>query len=429
VIYTRVGTCNSIHGTLATYANDLLNLAAGRLGAEGGAMFPEPALDAARIAELSGMNGHARWRSRVRGLPETASLLPAATLAEEMETAGPGQVRALLAIAGNPVLSTPNGPRLARAIGRLEFVAAIDLYITETTRHADVILPPCWTLAEDHMEPLAESLSLRSHLRWSPPVLERGEGELADWEILLRLTERLGGGPTAVPLVDRAVRLAARLGWPFQPSLAVDFLVRTGRHGDRFLPWSDGLSLEKLRASAHGVDRGLARAGISHRVSHRDRKVHLAAAPILDAMRKLAEDLVPRTSANQLLLIGRRHVRSNNSWMHNLPSLVSGRDRCVLLVHPLDAARLGIRDGESARMESAVHKGAVPVRVSDEIMPGVVSLPHGWGHGASGAGQQVAAQHAGVSVNDWTDDQCVEAVVGQSVLNGVPITLHPLSDN
>jgi anaerobic selenocysteine-containing dehydrogenase len=427
VIYTRVGTCNTLHGTLATYANDLLNIAAGRLGAEGGAMFPEPALDAARIAALSGMNGHARWRSRVRGLPETASLLPAAVLAEEMETPGAGQVRALLTIAGNPVLSTPNGTRLDRAIAQLEFVAAIDLYITETTRHADVILPPCWTLSEDHMDPLAESLSLRSHLRWSPPVLARGEGELADWEILLRLAERLGGGPTAVPCVDRALGLAGRLGWHFQPSLAADFLVRTGRHGDHFLPWSDGLSLKKVRASAHGVDKGRARPGISHRIFHRDQKVHLAAAPLLEAMGKLGGELAPMAPPDQLLLIGRRHVRSNNSWMHNLPSLVSGRERCVLLVHPVDAMRLGIRDGQFARMESAVYEGAVPIRVSDEIMPGVVSLPHGWGHGASATWQQVAARRPGVSVNDWTDDQCVEEVVGESVLNGVPIALRPIA--
>src|SRR5262249_23144260 len=189
----------------ATWANDLLNIAMGRLGVEGGAMFPEPALDAAQFVKLGGMNGHDRWRSRVRGLPETGCDLPSSILAEEMETPGAGQIRALITVGGNPVLSPPNGRRLDRAMDQLEFVVAVDLYINETTRHADVILPPCWSLAEDHSEPLGPSMSLHTALRWCPPVVRREAGELAGWGVLLRLTQELGGGPTGIKWIDRGV--------------------------------------------------------------------------------------------------------------------------------------------------------------------------------------------------------------------------------
>ncbi len=426
VVYTRAGACNTEYGTLATYATDLLNLAAGRLGVEGGSMLPDPGLDGARIARLNGMNGCSRWHSRVRGLPETASYLPASVLAEEMETPGVGQVHALLTIAGNPVLSTPNGRRLERAIERLDFVASVDLYVNETTRHAHVILPPCWTLAEDHLEPLASTMSLRRHVRWSPPVLEREPGELSDWEILLRLAESLGGGVTPVRWLNRALQGLARLGWRFEPAHAIDLLLRLGPHGDRFLPWRDGLRLARLRRAVHGIDLGPARSGIAHRIFHRDRRLHLAAEPILRSMRELGAALGARPEGDALLLIGRRDLRSNNSWMHNIPALLAGRERCVLLLHPADAQRLGIRDGEPAVMESAIHEGEVLVCVSDEIRPGVVSLPHGWGHQSSARTQSVAATRPGVSANDWTDDQRVESVIGQSILNGVAVRLRPI---
>src|SRR5439155_487255 len=246
----------------------------------------------------SGLDGHDRWQSRVRGLPETLGDLPATVLADEIETPGLGQIRAMVTLAGNPVLSVPNGKRLAAAFDKLDFMVSIDIYINETTRHADVILPPCWNLAEDHIDLLFASLAVRNIARWSPPVVERAEGELADWEILLELSERLGGGP------------------------------KGGEDG--------------------------------------------------------------------LVLIGRRELRSNNSWMHNVPSLVSGRERCVLYVHPDDAARYEIRDGEMAVLESRVHRGEVRVAVTDEMRPGVVSLPHGWGHADSAPWQKVAGSHAGV---------------------------------
>jgi len=425
VVYTRVGTCNNAHGTLATWANDVVNLAAGRLGAPGGAMFPEPPLDAAAFVEMGGMNGHARWRSRVRGLPETQCDLPATILAEEIETPGPGQIRAMVTVAGNPVLSVPNGRRLDRALDGLEFMVAVDVYVNETTRHADVILPPCWGLADDHSDPVGPAVSLRRHVRWSPPIVPKQADERADWEIILRLAEELGGGPTGMRWIDAGLRVAKRLGWRYHPTRMLDMLFRLGPDGDRYLPWSKGINLATVQASPYGIDLGPARPGVRHRIRHRDGRIHLATAPILASMDALARELDTASETAPLVLIGRRELRSNNSWMHNVASLVAGRERCVLLVHPTDAARAGLRDSGRAVLESRVHAAEVPVRVTDEIMPGVVSLPHGWGHAAAAAWQGVAGAHAGVSVNDWTDDQRVEDVVGQSILNGVPVSLRP----
>lgn len=427
VAYTRVGTCNNPSGTLATWANDLLNIATGRLGAEGGAMFPEPALDAAQFVQLGGMNGHARWRSRVRGLPETGCDLPAAALAEEIETPGPGQVRAMVTVAGNPVLSTPNGQRLGRALAKLEFMVSVDLYLNETTRHAHLVLPPCWALAEDHSEPLAPSVSLRTTVRWCPPVLAREPGELADWEILLRLTEELGGGPSGIRWLDVALGVARRLGWRYDPERILDLLFRIGPHGDRFLPWRKGINLAKVKTAPYGIDLGRARPGFRHRLRHADGKIHLAAEPLMQALADQARALESAPADGEVVLIGRRDLRSMNSWLHNVPDLVAGRERCLLLVHPCDAERAGLRDGERALLESRVGSAAVPVCVTTEVMPGVVSLPHGWGHAASAHGQSVAVQHAGVSANDLTDDQQVESVVGQSILNGVPVRLRAVA--
>jgi anaerobic selenocysteine-containing dehydrogenase len=425
VVYTRVGTCNNAYGTLATWANDLLNIATGRLGADGGVVFAEPALDGAQVVEMGGMNGHGRWHSRVRGLPETGCDLPAATLAEEIETPGAGQIRAMVTIAGNPVLSTPNGRRLDHALDKLDFMVSVDLYINETTRHADVILPPCWSLAEDHTEPLAPSVSAHTAVRWSPPVVAKQSDELADWEIITRLAYELGGGPTGTGPIDFGMRMATRFGWRFNPQNALDMLLRLGPHGDRYLPWSKGINLKKVKSSAYGIDLGPARRGIAHRLKHKDKLIHLAAKPLLDDMDKLARELDGAHSNGDLLLIGRRELRSNNSWMHNVVALTSGRERCVLYVNPVDAQRAGLRDSEPAELESAVHTGIVPVRVTDEVMPGVVSLPHGWGHKASAPWQSVAGANPGVSANDFTDDQRVEGVVGQSILNGVPVRIRP----
>jgi anaerobic selenocysteine-containing dehydrogenase len=425
VAYTRIGVCNSARGTLASYAGDLLNLAAGRLGAVGGAMFGTPAFDLTPIVKLTRADGHARWRTRVRKLPETLGDVPAATLAEEMETPGPGQVRAFLTFAGNPVLSTPNGRRLEAALGRLDFMVSIDLYINETTRHADVILPPASGLADEQVEILGSQFGVRNVARWSPPVVSRGPGELSDWQILLELTYRLGGGPTGIGPLDWLYRQGRKLGLHWKPDSSIDLILRLGPYGDRFRPWSSGLNLKKLKKAEHGIDFGPLNPGLKQGVKHKDGKVCLDAAPLLHALDRLGASLAAEKSPDELLLIGRRELRSNNSWMHNVPSLVSGKPRCVLLVNPQDAARLGIRDGQNALLESRIRTAEVPVRLSDDMRPGTVSLPHGWGHTGVDSWQKTAAARPGVSANDWTDDQKVEEVVGQSILNGVPVRLRP----
>ena len=422
--YSRIGVCNNAHGTLATWGTDLLNLAAGRLGAEGGALFTSPAFDICEFSRKLGGDGHARWHSRVRGLPETLGDLPASILAEEMETPGQGQVRALLTFAGNPVLSTPNGRRLDRALTGLDFMVSIDLYVNETTRHADVILPPSWSLTEDHVDLMFANYMVRNVARWSPPVVERGPDERADWQILLELTERLGGGPSGNRWMDGAFAIAKRFGFRWHPDTMADLALRTGRYGDGFLPWSNGLNRKKLEAAPHGIDLGPLETGIARRVFHGDGKMHLADGPFPAAVTDLAKTLATAPAADELLLIGRRELRTNNSWMHNVPAMVAGKERCVLLVHPDDARRAGVAHGELAVLESRVHTGTLRVHVSDEMRPGVVSLPHGWGHAASAPWQQVAGRHPGVSANDWTDDQEVESIVGQSILNGVPVKLR-----
>jgi anaerobic selenocysteine-containing dehydrogenase len=430
--YSRIGVCNNRFGTIATWATDLLNLAAGRLGAPGGALFASPAIDTPRWTPFLG-DGHGRWRSRVRGLPETLGDLPAATLAEEIETPGEGRIRAVLTFAGNPVLSVPNGRRLGRALAGLEFMVSIDLYVNETTRHADVILPPAWSLAEDHVDLIFPSVSVRNVVRHSPAVVARAEGERADWEILLDLIGRLGGGPTGLPAIDWLYRRSGakgprgRFGMRWNPTETADVLLRLGRYGDRFLPWSRGLSMAKLAQHPHGVDLGPLEPGIARRILHRGRKMRLAADPILAGLAELERALDTVSPPGELLLIGRREVRTCNSWMHNVPALVAGRDRCVLYVNPEDAARAGVRDGDAAMLESRVHRGPVRVRVTDEMAAGVVSLPHGWGHAETAPWQKVAGSHPGVSVNDWTDDGEVEAVVGQSILNGVPVRLSAIA--
>jgi anaerobic selenocysteine-containing dehydrogenase len=342
----------------------------------------------------------------------------------------------MLTFAGNPVLSTPNGKRLDAALAGLEFMVAIDIYINETTRHADVILPPGWTLADEHVDVFFPQMTIRNVVGWAPPVVRPDENDRPDWEIMLGLAERLGGGPTGMKPLDVAFGFAKRFGYRWSPMKTIDLLLRTGTYGDGFLPWSKGLSLEKLKQHPHGLDLGALEPGVIRRVLHRDRRVHIAPQIFLDAMTRLNGELArvaaglsqaartSRAPGAELLLIGRRDLRTNNSWMHNVPSLVSGKLRCVLHVHPDDAARAGLVDGKNAVLESRIYSGEVPIRVTDDMTPGVVSLPHGWGHAAAAPWQRVAADHAGVSINDWSDDAEVESLVGQSILNGVRVRLR-----
>lgn len=420
--YGRVGTSTQEFGTLASWLTDVLNIVTGNLDRAGGAMFTRPAADVVSGAARAGQQGtFARYRSRVRGLPEFGGELPVAVLAEEMETPGEGQIRALVTGAGNPVLSTPNGRRLDRALAKLEFMVSIDFYVNETTRHAHLILPPTFGLEHDQYELAFHLLAVRNTAKFSPALFERGPDQRHDWEIYLELTTRL------LALQGSRVKAAVlgATGRKLGPAGILDLMVRAGPHGDRFNPFSKGLSRKKLLQHPHGVDLGALEPCLPGRLSTESKRINLAPAPIAEDLKRLeARFLTKEAVAGGLELIGRRHLKSNNSWMHNSARLVKGKDRCTLLMHPGDAQGRGLATGQRVKVTSRVGSVEVPLEVSDEVMPGVVSLPHGWGHGRDGVKLAVAQAHAGESVNDLTDENHLDALSGTSSLSGVAVTVE-----
>ncbi len=418
VAYGRVGICTQEFGSLAAWLVNVLNAVTGNLDEPGGAMFTRPAVDLLGIADRLGQRGHlGRRRSRVRGLASFSGEYPAATLAEEMETPGPGQIRGLLTSAGNPVLSTPNGARLERALPGLELMVAIDVYVNETTRHAHVILPPTFGLERDHYDLALHLFGVRNTARWSPPVLAPSPGARGDWDVLLDLAGRLARLPPR-----RSLRMALMAGALRRagPRRALDLLLRTGPYGAGFLPGRRGLSLRALERAPHGVDLGPLERVLPERLRTPDRRIALAPEPLLADLARL-EARRAAASAGGLVLVGRRDLRSNNSWMHNVPHLVAGADRCTLLMHPDDAAARELRTGQHVVLRSRTGSIVAPLQVSTDVRPGVVSLPHGWGHGRPGLRLAVAARHPGVSANDVTDDARVDVLSGNAAFNGVPV--------
>jgi anaerobic selenocysteine-containing dehydrogenase len=424
VCYGRCGVSTQEFGALAHWLINLLNLVTGNLDRAGGAMFTRAAVD---VVKRSKRGSYGRWKSRVRGLPEFSGELPVATLAEEMLTPGPGQVRALVTSAGNPVLSTPNGARLDRALAGLEFMVSVDFYLNETTRHAHLVLPPTSPLEHDHYDLVFYLLSVRDAAKFSPAVFPAPADALHDWQIFLGLQRRLERGPGA--------RLKhAALGL-LKPHGMLDLGLRTGPYGAGFNPFGRGLSLGKLRRHPHGIDLGALTPALPERLSTPDRKIHAAPAPLLEDVARLRARLIEgeahagsaAADGFDLLLIGRRQLRSNNSWMHNYPRLMKGRDRCTLLLHPADAAARGIAAGARVRVGSRAGSVEVAAELSDEVMPGVVSLPHGFGHGRQGIRLGVAAAHPGASANDVTDELRVDALGGNAALNGVPVRVEAVA--
>ena len=410
VAYGRVGTCTQEFGGLSAWLIVALNAVTGNLDREGGFMFATPAADLVALASRTGNRGHfGHWRSRVRGLPEFGGELPAATLAEEIDTPGKGRIRALVTFAGNPVLSTPNGARLDRALAGLEYMVSIDLYQNETTRHANLILPTSFGFERDHYDLAFYALAVRNAARYAKPFRPPPPGVRGDFRVLLDLAlavRRQGGGRPGWAL-GAWLRAARMLG----ERRLLDLLLRFGPHR---------LSLRKLEQSPHGIDLGPLRPQLPARLG--GRRLRLAPDVFLRDLDRLASVLT-KPATNGLVLIGRRALRSNNSWMHNSLRLVKGPPGCVLLMHPADAAVRGLKKGESARVESRVGSVEVPVDVTGDVMPGVVSLPHGWGHVRDGAALSVAAAHAGASLNDLTDEQSVDALSGNAAFNGVPVTV------
>jgi len=407
--YGRVGLCTQRHGTLGSWFVQALNLVTRHVDEVGGMMFTTPAVDVISILSRMGRRGtYDRWRSRVRHLPEFGGELPVATLADEIETPGAGRIRGMITIAGNPVLSAPNGRRLDRALASLEHVVAVDFYLNETTRHAHVLLPPAPPLSRGHYDLALYAFAVRNVAKYSDPVVERQSSERHDWEIVADLSARMFAPRLLRWLAIRALRAV-------HPERLLDAGLRFGPHH---------LTLAKLRKSPHGVDLGPLEPGRMVRsIGIADGKIDIAPADFVrEARDRLFVDMKTETNGD-LLLIGRRQLRSNNSWMHNSHRLVKGKPRCTLLIHPHDATRRGLADGDVVRLKSKAAAVTVAIEVTDTMRPGVVSLPHGWGHSRAGTQLTVAHQHPGASMNDVTSEFDIDTLSGTAAFNGGAVSV------
>jgi len=411
ICYGRMGVSTQAYGALNQWLIQLINIATGNLDLPGGSLFTLPAVD--QVANSS-PGGFGRHHSRVRGLPEFDREIPVAALAEEITTGGEGQIRALFTGAGNPVLSTPNGRQLDAALEQLEFMVSLDPYRHETTRHADIILPPTSPLEHDHYDIAFHINAIRNTARHSEAIFDKPEGALHDWEIFSELGNRV----------------AQMLGKEPQPAIPpaqiIDMGLQVGPYADQ------GLSLDKLRENPSGIDLGPLKPQLPGRLQTKDKIIRCnSPEPLADLARLRAEFPAKATEqagqaadqSDTLQLIGRRHVRSNNSWMHNYRRLVKGKDRCTLLMHPQDMALRNIAEGSEVSVASRAGAVQVAVQSSEDMMPGVVSLPHGYGHNRDGIRMDIARDHAGVSCNDITDELAVDGLSGNAVLNGVPVTV------
>jgi anaerobic selenocysteine-containing dehydrogenase len=472
VCYGRIGTSVQEFGGLSTWLIYCINILTGNLDREGGAMFTHPAIDivglSAGVAALRGT--YDTYRSRVRNLPEFGGELPVAALAEEIWMPGPGQIRALITHAGNPVLSTPNGKQVEQALASLEFMVAIDIYLNETTRHANIILPPTGPLEHGHYDIALNAVAVRNITRYSPPLFDAPPDSRHDWQILLELLVRLNsrnpferGLWRGMQVILERMGLEGMLDWLISmgpKGYKLGVLSRADKLLNEFLlsgklyqgakralsGWVDkrvglqsllgatalfshqqqGLTLKKLKEHPHGLDLGPLQPSFPARLCTEGKRIALVPAEYVGDLTRARQRLEEGLDPDSLLLIGRRHVRSNNSWLHNSHRLVKGKTRCTVMIHPDDAARLHIDDGAAVRVASGVGVIELPAEITTDIMPGVVSVPHGFGHHRSGTQLGVASEAAGVSVNDITDEQVVDKLTGVAVLNGLPVTVAPV---
>jgi len=450
LVYGRIGTTTVLFGTTASWLVDVVNTLTGNLDSAGGVMFPKPATGGPTVRSKRGGAGFriGRGHSRVSNFPEALGEYPVGLLAEEIKTAGAGQIRAFLTVAGNPVLSTPNSVQLAAALDDLEFMVSVDIYLNETTRHADVILPPPSHLERSHYDIAFSGFSIRNIANFSEPVFERSADQPDEWEILLKLAgiaQGLGADIEASVVDDftldallnsvlkdssssiygrDALELRAELslGGNTGADRMLDLLLRTGPYGDGFGAVPGGMSLQKLRDNPHGIDLGALEPRLPEMLRTISGNVELAPEPLLTDLPRLANSMRDFDD-EQMVLVGRRHLRSNNSWMHNIEVLVRGKPRCTLHINPQDAARLGISDGASARVTSRVGSVDVVAEVTDSVRERVVSLPHGWGHSVRGTQMRVAGEYAGINSNVLTDEREMDPLSGTAVLNAIPVTV------
>ncbi|PJZ76207.1 dehydrogenase [Leptospira neocaledonica] len=426
VCYGRVGVSTQAFGALCQWLINSINCITGNMDSVGGAMFTLPAvdmIDPKGVMKSSPGSFHT-YGSRVRDLPEFNEELPVAALAEEILTPGQGQVKALVTSAGNPVLSTPNGSQLEKAVSNLEFMVSVDFYLNETTKHAHYILPPSSALEHDHYDLVFNVFAVRNTVRYNQPAFEPEEGMLHDWEIFSDLTKRIELLKSEKPLPKELIKTK------ITPSAIIDHALKSGPYGEKSGS-SVGMSLELLKNSPHGVDLGALKPCFPERLWTEDKMIRLTPKEVvsdLDRLAKYGQKLLADKKENgSFLLIGRRHLRNNNSWMHNLPKLMTGKDRCTLMIHPEDANLLGIKEEEEVFVESRVGKIGLPAEITEEMMRGVVSIPHGFGHAKEGVSLQVASKFAGSSINDLTDDQVLDELSGNAAFSGIPVFLSKRS--
>ncbi|TMR41546.1 molybdopterin oxidoreductase family protein [Actinomadura geliboluensis] len=446
-VYGRIGTCTQAYGTLNSWLVDALNVLTGNLDREGGAMFPRPAHMPVYRRKKPFTTG--RWRSRVRGLPEVNGELPVATLADELETPGEGQVRALVTIGGNPALSSPNAARLDRALAGLEFMVSVDPYLNETTRHAHVVLPPPRPAQTPHYDIALTGLAVRDYARYSPPVVPLPDGRPSEAMLLARLAMAATGADGDPAALDEVIitstlaKATALAGSPVHgrepdelrkmldsgtsTEQRLDMMLRLGPYGDGFGADPSGLTLTRLRTEhPHGLDLGALKPRLDEVLCTTSGRVELCPSTFAADVDRLHAALgAPQNDGT--VLIGRRHLRSNNSWLHNVPELVRGSNTCTLQLNPADAERIGVAAGDTVRVTSRTGTVEAVAEPTDTVMPGVVSLPHGWGHDRPGTRTAVAREHAGVNVNAVTDEQEIDPLSGNAVFNGVPVTLEAVS--
>lgn len=442
VLYGRIGLCTQRFGTLASWLVDVVNILTGRLDAKGGAMFPRPATAHNDPASAPPELGYNRWQSKARGFPEYMSMLPASLMAEEMELRGEHQVRALITVAGNPVLSVPNGKRIHAAMQDLDFVVAFDFYINETTSQADIIIPSTTQLEHSNYDFMFTSTCVRNFAQYSPQVFAPQPDALDQWQIINEVTARMNGmtradlealmldgliaqllanAPELAHLTADAIKqkTAAHEG----PERLLDIMLRAGPYGDKFS--GDGLTLSQLKQAPHGIDLGPLEPRLPELLATGNKRINIAPDLIVADLARLHAAL-DKGPADGLLLIGRRHIRDMNSWLHNLTQYARGKNRCTLMINPQDAQRIGLHEDAMARITSRVGEFRAEVSITDRIMPGVVSLPHGFGHNYRDTQQSVAsALTPGISANDLVDDNEMDLPSGTSVVNGVPVSVMP----
>ena len=408
ICYGRMGVSVQAFGLLSQYLIMVINIVTGRLDEVGGLMFPNPAVD---VVNNSGPGYLGKRHSRVSNLPDFNGDYPVVAMADEILIEGAGQLKGFMTVAGNPVLSTPNGEKLDEAFASLDFMVAIDYFVTETSRHADIILPPVSPLERDHYDVTFNNFAVHNVAKYSKALFRKKKNARHDWQIYLELAKRLD---KKAPLATRVERLVVKV-------LGPKFVLNQGLKRGPY----KGLNLKKLKKNSHGIDLGPLKNMLPQALKHKDKQIHLN-VDFYQADLARVQEMMQDYDDQQILLIGRRHVRSNNSWLHNSYRLVKGKPRCTLMLHPETAQEYGIEDGQNVKVTSRVGSVTITAEVTDELMPSVVSIPHGWGHGRKGVKQKIAQAHAGVSVNDLTDDTLIDQLSGNAAVNGVPVQLEAI---